>query len=233
MKTRIFIIMASLLFYVLPDANASKSLTVFAPSSLTAFLTPVASSYESTHPGVRIEFSFSASTTLSTQIKSGAPADIFISASPMEMIGIARGKNFVSNRVVLAIPKSSSITKMTDLNQTITWIQCAFEVPCGAATKAALRYENVMSKPVSLEPKVSNVLSKLMAGEVDAAFIYVTDVLANKDKLKAIEFKNMKAASTTYQIARLKKTEIASDFYRYLRSKQVINFLLSKGFKPS
>jgi len=204
---------------------ASSKVTVFAASSLTESYTELGRRFEKAHPGVRITYSFQASSTLLTQIKSGAPADIFISAEPFP-----GGRDYLVNRLVLAVPRGSFIKKISDLNsKEVMWIQCALEVPCGSVSEAALSGENVTSKPVSLEPKASSVLAKLLAGEVDAAIVYRTDVLANKN-LRAIEFKNLQAASTTYQIAQLKKNRWANTFMNFINSRSAINYLQSKGF---
>jgi molybdate transport system substrate-binding protein len=213
-----------------PAAEAANSVTVFAASSLTDTYTQLGKQFEAAHPGITVKFSFLASSTLATQIKSGAPADIFVSASPVDMKGVANGTDYLVNRVVLGTSKSSNISKISDLNGKVLWIQCAHEVPCGAAADAALVGEGVTTKPASYEPKVSSAVAKLVAGEVDAAIIYKTDVLANSKKLKGIEFANREAASTTYQIAQLKKNHWASTLMDFLQSRKAIKFLQSKGF---
>jgi molybdate transport system substrate-binding protein len=207
-------------------AIAASNVTVFAASSMTESFTQIGKQFEKAHSGIKIVFSFQASSTLLTQIKAGAPADIFVSAEPF-----AGGNDYLINRVVLGVPKTSAITKLTDLNNNkITWIQCAHEVPCGSTADAALIGEGVNSKPISLEPKVTSAVAKLLAGEVDAAIIYRTDVLANK-KLRAIEFANRDAAKTTYQIAQLRKNRWAGTFINYLQSKAALKQLQSKGFE--
>ena len=216
----------------LPAASAANNqVLVFAASSLTDSYTQLGKQFESAHKGVIVNFSFLASSTLANQIKSGAPADIFVSASPEDMKIVGIGSDYLTNRVVLGTPKTSNINKISDLNSKSLWIQCAHEVPCGAAADRALVGEGVTTKPISLEPKVSSAVAKLLTGEVDAAIIYRTDVLANSKKLKAIEFSNRQAASTTYQIIQLKKNRWASTFMDYLKSRKAISFLKSKGFE--
>lgn len=211
---------------VLPSANAANTITVFAASSLTDSFTQLGERFERAHPGVKIRFSFQASSTLLNQIKSGAPADIFVSAEP-----IANGKDYLINRVVLAIPRDSKIERISDLNGNFIWIQCAHEVPCGQAADAALSGEGVKSSPASLEPKVTSVVSKLLAGEVDAAIIYRTDVIANSKKIKSIEFTNRKAASTIYQTVQLRKRPWIDTFNDFLRSRSTLKYLQSRGFE--
>ena len=209
-----------------PNAYAGNSVTVFAASSLTESYTQIGKQFEKSHQGVKINFAFQASSTLAKQIKEGAPAEIFVSADKFE-----GGTDYLVNRVVLGVPLNSAIKKISDLNNKVTWIQCAHEVPCGAAADAALKSENVISKPVSYEPKASSVLAKLISGEVDAAIVYRTDVLANSKKIRAIEFSDQDAAKTTYQIAQLKKNRWASTFMNYLNSKAVLKILAQKGFE--
>lgn len=208
-----------------------NSVTVFAASSLTDSYITLGKQFEAVHKGVKVNFSFLASSTLATQIKAGARADIFVSASQVDMKDVANGEDYLINRVVLGTSKNSSISKISDLNGKVIWIQCAHEVPCGAAADSALVGEGVTTKPVSYEPKVSSAVAKLVAGEVDAAIIYKTDVLANSKKLKGIEFANQQAASTTYQIAQLRKNYWASTLMDYLKSKKALKFLQAKGFE--
>ena len=207
-----------------PSASAADNVIVFAASSLTDAYTQLGKQYESKNPDVNITFSFQASSTLITQITNGAPADILVSAEPFY-----GGTNYLTNRVVLAVPKNSTISKISDLDRA-KWIQCAHEVPCGIAADSALRYESVKSKPLSLEPKVTSVVAKLLAGEVDAAITFRTDVIANRSKLNAIEFSNKDAATTIYQIAQLKKNRTTAAFMRFLQSRAALRFLQSKGF---
>jgi len=207
------------------NANAASTVTVFAASSLTESFKVLGKQFEKSHPGIKVIFSFQSSSNLLTQIKAGAPADIFVSAEPFE-----GGTDYVKNSVVVAVPKSSQLAKVSDLNNRITWIQCAHEVPCGAAADAALVGENVSSKPVSLEPKATSAVAKLLAGEVDAAIIYKTDVLANKE-LRAIEFANKKAAQTNYQIALISKKRWAKSVFNFLKSTNSLKLLQAKGFE--
>lgn len=223
---KILVVIAVVIPLFVAPANAASNVTVFAASSMTESFTQVGKQFEKAHSGIKIVFSFQASSTLITQIKAGAPADILVSAEPF-----SGGSDYLVNRVVLGVPKTSSITKVSDLNnKKVTWIQCAHEVPCGSTADAALIGEGLTSKPISLEPKVSSAVAKLLAGEVDAAIIYRTDVLANK-KLRAIEFANKDAAKTTYQIAQLSKNRWAASFKNYLQSKAVLKQLQNRGFE--
>ena len=220
--------------------GSSNVVTVFAASSLTKAFNSLGAKFQAAHTGVSIRFSFGSSTTLATQINAGAPADIFASADIASMSSVISEVqnpiNYVVNQVVLAVPKQSKITKITDLNSGAKWLQCGHTVPCGMAADAALKSEgSVTSSPVSLESTDANAAAKLLAGSVDAAIIYKTDVVANPAKLKAIFFSNTVAASTQYQLgisnsSLNSKNHWAQTFFNYLNSHDARKFLSASGF---
>ena len=214
-----------LLFAPTPNANAEKTVMVFAASSLTDSYTQLGKRFEKLNPGIKVLFSFQSSSVLANQINQGAPADIFVSAEPF--VG---GEDYLINRVVIAVPINSKISKPMDLNNK-TWIQCAESAPCGKAASLALAGEGVKTPPASLEPRVSSVVAKLLSGEVDAAIIYRTDVITNSNRLRAIDFTNTKAAATRYQSAKLTNDRWVNTFYAFLKSKSTLSFLQRRGFE--
>ena len=229
------------IFTAIPAFAATQSLTVFAASSLRGSFTQLGQQFESANPGVSIRFSFLSSATLATQIEQGAPADLFISAS---LIDISKAKDripifqpYLTNKVVIAVPINSSknIFRPKDLNQKgIKWIQCARTTPCGVAADLAISAEkNLRATPASFEPNSASVLAKLLAKEVDAAIVYHTDIVSHRKELRAIAFKNQRAALTTYGIGIVsdsKSPKLAADFLSYLTSGEVKTFLLRRGF---
>lgn len=232
MKPRFKILMFLLCLSIttnMQSANAQRTLTVFAASSLTETFTLIGKQFEKSHPDVSVRFSFSSSSTLATQLKAGAPADVFAAASLSDLTGSY--SKFLSNYVVVAVPRDSKLTELSDLIK-YKWIQCAQVVPCGAAAQRALNAEGLtFGDPVSYEPKVSSATAKLLQGEVDAAIIYNSDVVSNKDKLKKIDFSNRKAATTEYGIQLRNKTRIATEFIQLVLSKENSKLFLSKGFQ--
>lgn len=202
------------------SGSQTESITVMAASSLTGTLTKLATQYEATHPNTKIVLNFAASSTLAQQITAGAPAQVFVSASKKSMDAAAsRVKspmNFLANFVVLAVPAKAmydpcisvdnpcldSMTANVMNQANFKWIQCAHEVPCGAAADKATKADGVTSTPASLEPDVKSVVTKLLAGEVDGAVVYHTDVIANPS-LKELTFMSTKDATTTYSIGEI------------------------------
>lgn len=226
---------------VAASAAPVKTVTVLAASSLQSQYSALAKKFMTAHPGIKINIAFGSSTTLANQIAAGAQVDIFVSADRANMATVLREipepVDYLVNQVVLAVPTSSPISKISDLNGSISWIQCAHTVPCGiAADKAVESESSVNTSPVSLEPSASSVLAKLLAGAVDAAIVYRTDVIANETKLRAINFKDANAASTTYQIgisksAISKRNREANIFLSSMKSKYVLNSLAQAGFQ--
>jgi molybdate transport system substrate-binding protein len=225
-----------------PQANPSTSaspettVTVFAASSLTKSFTELGKAFEAEHPGVKVTFSFGASSTLAEQIAAGAPADVFASASKKSMDAVSAqiptSTFFASNRVVVAFPASKPLAAISDLNNpAIKWIQCDHQVPCGAAADAALTAEGVTGKPISLEPDVKSVVTKLTALEVDAAIVYVTDVIAAGKDFQSLEFTDVLKATTNYPIGRtMSSNETAQQFVDYVLSAEGQKFLTKAGF---
>jgi len=235
------VLLAALLNLQSANAVSPKTVNVFAASSLQAQYNALTKKFVAAHPGVKINISFGSSSTLASQINSGAPFDIFVSADELSMetakSDIASPSDYVVNQVVLAVPVTSYIKKVSDLNGKVKWIQCARTVPCGIAAERAFNSEGgIKSSPISFEPSASSTLAKLLAGAVDAAIVYKTDVIANSSKIRAIAFADTKAASTQYKIG-IAKTAIASDnrwakrIFQYLQSTEIRLALAKAGFQ--
>jgi molybdate transport system substrate-binding protein len=191
--------------YVSSSPESQNIVTVFAASSLTKSFTEIGKQFEVENPGTKIVFSFGASSTLAEQINSGAPADVFASASKKSMDSVSAeipaSKVFATNRVVVAFPVAKPLAAVIDLNNpAIKWVQCDHQVPCGSAADAALKADGVTGTPVSLEPDVKSVTGKLTTLEVDAAIIYATDVKSSGADFSFLEFSNLEKATTKYPI---------------------------------
>lgn len=220
-------------------ANLSGTVTVFAAASLTGTFTQLGKDFEAAHPGVKVVFNFAGSSALATQINQGAPADVFASAAPKNMDQVTdKGSptTFVKNRLEIAVPKGNpakvtGLKDFTDKNKKIAL--CAEQVPCGAAAKKVFEAAKLTPEPDSLEQDVKAALTKVSLGEVDAALVYKTDVLAAKDKVEGIEFPEATQAVNDYPIATLtnaKNADAAKAFVDYVLSSQGKTVLTAAGF---
>lgn len=193
-------------------SDLTGSLTVFAAASLTDVFTALGDDFMAAHPDVQVEFNFAGSSTLAQQINSGAPADVFASASPTTMqtvvdAGGADGEPtvFTSNTLQIAVPlgNPAGITGLADLaDPDLTIALCAPEVPCGAAAVTVFEAAGLTPAADTLEQDVTAVLTKVEGDDVDAGLVYRTDVLGN-DRIEGLDFPESAEAVNDYPIVAL------------------------------
>jgi len=224
-------------------ASATGTITVFAASSLKETFTKLGSQFEAAHPGDTVKFSFGASSTLATQITSGAPADVFASAAPKNMDTVVTAgdasspQDFAKNTAEIAVPPSNpaNVTSVNDLaKSSVKTALCQPKVPCGVVAAAVFKNAGITVKPVTLQPDVKSVLSQVELGNVDAGVVYVTDVMAAGSKVKGVTIPANVNASTTYPIAAIsgsKEMSIAQAFVAYVLSPAGQAVLSAAGFE--
>ncbi|GLY75930.1 molybdate-binding protein [Actinoallomurus iriomotensis] len=226
------------------DSSKGKTLFVFAAASLTETFTSLGKTFEAAHPGVKVKFNFGGSSTLAQQITQGAPADVFAAASPATMKTVTDAKDaagapttFVRNRLEIAVPPSNpgKVKALKDLtNPKLKVVECAPEVPCGAAALKALAAAELKVKPVSQEQDVKAALTKVQLNEADAALVYRTDVKSAGGKVTGIDFPEAAQAINDYPIATLAKAPqpaLAKEFVQLILSGQGKSVLQQAGFE--
>ena len=170
-----------------PTASSSAAqtgtITVLAAASLKETFTELGKQFEAAHPGDTVKFSFGASSALAEQINSGAPADVFASASTKNMDQVVSAgnasnpQNFAENVMEVAVPPSNpaNVTSVNDLASSSTKVAlCQPQVPCGVVAAEVFKNANITVKPVTLQPDVKSVLTQVETGNVDAGMVYVT-----------------------------------------------------------
>lgn len=179
-------------------------LTIYAAASLTDVL-------KAWDAGQR--YSFAGSNALETQIRNGAPADLFASASPVNTqrlfaAGIVeRPVTFTANRLALIVPRSNpaGIASVYDLrDKPAKLVVAAPSVPVGAYTITVLRkmgLSAVLSKVVSQESDVKAVTGKVALGQADAGFVYATDARAVSDQVTVVRIPAWAQPRVRYEIA--------------------------------
>ncbi|MFK4038860.1 molybdate ABC transporter substrate-binding protein [Nonomuraea wenchangensis] len=223
--------------------GGAEEVTVFAAASLTGTFTELGKTFEAAHPGTTVRFNFGSSATLAQQIVQGAPADVFAAASPATMKTVtdaslaASPVTFVRNKLQIAVPKDNpaKVDELKDLTDTKVKVAlCAEQVPCGAAAVKALDAAGLKVTPVTLEQDVKATLTKVELGEVDAALVYRTDVIASAGKVTGIEFPEADQAINDYPIATLAKApagDLAGQFVDLVLSQQGKDVLTKAGFE--
>ena len=220
-----------------------RTLTVSAAASLTDTFTELEAAFEGANPGVDVVMNFAGSSDLSSQIVNGAPADVFASANNAQMTvvsdaGLVAGEPevFVTNKLQIAVPTGNpaGVAGFADLaNPELSLVVCAPQVPCGAATETVEESAGVTLTPVSEEPDVRSVLSKVTSGEADAGLVYVTDVISAEGEVDGIDFPEADNALNEYPIAVLSEApqpELAAAFVELVRSPEGAAVLEAAGF---
>jgi molybdate transport system substrate-binding protein len=225
-------------------ADRAESVTVFAAASLTGAFGEIRADFQRSHPGTRVVLSFASSATLAAQLRQGAPADVFAAADrrTMELVtsgGLAPADppTFARNRLQIAVPADNPgrVRDLRDFGRdSLAIAVCAPSAPCGAAAQAAFRVAGVTARPDTYEKDVKAALAKVVLGEVDAALVYHTDVVAAGDTVAGIELPAVARVTNDYPVAVLRAApnrQGARAFVGYLRADDGRRSLAAAGFE--
>jgi len=146
------------------------------------------------HPGVVLRYNLGASGDLQKQIEAGAPVDVFISAAARQMDELeTKGlllagtrRAFARNVLVVVKPAGATLdfARPADLDAprvTRIAIGNPRTVPAGQYAQESLRSLGLwqaLQPRLVLAENVRQVLEYVARGEVDAGFVYATDVAA-------------------------------------------------------
>ncbi|MGW0121523.1 molybdate ABC transporter substrate-binding protein [Streptomyces sp. NPDC003327] len=223
------------------SAAPRTELTVLAAASLTDVFTTAGAAYEKARPGTEITFSFAGSQELVAQVSQGSPADVLVTAdtTSMDKVKADTGAPVIiaRNRLVIATGEGNphQVGGLKDLADTkLKVVLAAPEVPAGKYSRKILDAQKITVKPVSQEPNVRAVLSKVELGEADAGLVYRTDAESAKDKVDAVEIPDAQNAIAQYPAAALKDSEnagAAAAFVAWLSSPEGQKILRDAGFQ--
>jgi molybdate transport system substrate-binding protein len=211
---------------------------VFAAASLTEV-------FEELAPNAT--FNFAGSDELATQIREGAPADVYAAASPrypdelFEEGLIGEPQLFATNRLVLIVPADNpaGIASVGDLMaDDVALVVGAEGVPIGDYTRTVLEnlgMTDVLENVVSNEEDVKGVVGKVTSGAADAGFVYLTDAIAAGDDVDAIDLPEEAQATVQYPIAVVvdaENAQAAQEFVDLVLGEEGREALLEAGFGP-
>ncbi|MGY2064113.1 molybdate ABC transporter substrate-binding protein [Blastococcus sp. SYSU DS0619] len=235
------------------DPGLTGTLTVLAAASLTDVFTVLEERLEGANPQLEVRFSFAGSSALAAQVLQGAPADVLATADEAQMARVADAglvgdpEVFAENPLVLVTPAENpaGIEQPDDRSGTpgladllladLALAVCAPEVPCGAAAQQVLTASGSPASPDTYEDDVRAVLTKVVLGEVDAGLVYLSDVSAAGDDVRAFAFRESSAAINRYPIAVLAASgnpAAAEAFVDLVRSPVGQQALADAGFSP-
>ncbi|HEX6390296.1 MAG TPA: molybdate ABC transporter substrate-binding protein [Solirubrobacteraceae bacterium] len=200
--------------------------TIYAASSLRSALPAVL-------PDAR--YSFGGSNQLRSQIERGAPADVFIGASPKDPAALAKAGKcerpvaVATNELVMIVPAGGERLSLAALARGGHRIAVGAEgVPIGDYTRTLLQRAGATAvltrNVVSSETSVASIVAKVRAGSADAGFVYVTDV----DGVRAVRLPRAAQPTVRYEACAVRAAGRA--YVRALRSPAVQRALVDRGF---
>jgi molybdate transport system substrate-binding protein len=191
-------------------------------------------------------FTFNGSGALETDIEQGAPADVYAAANAKDpeqlftMGLVYQPVEFATNLLVMIVPKDdpADIKSVADITKPgVKIVVCNITVPCGDYAATAFANLGITAAAdaniVSEETDVTQVVAEIAAGQGDVGFVYITDALAAKGKVKAIELPAQAMPHTQDFIAVVKSTPnlaAAQAFVKLVMSAKGQKILRAAGF---
>ncbi len=239
------------------NLSSSRTLTIYAAASLTDAFREIGKEFETTNPGVKIEYSFAGSQILRTQLEQGALADIFASADHKNMdllitenLVVSNSvQDIMTNRLIVILPPGNpaGIEKLQDLSRSGLKIVLADgSVPAGNYARQVLinlskdpaygvEYSlSVLGNVVSNETDVRQVVTKIELGEADAGIVYASDAIAAPE-LATISIPTQYNVTARYPVAILANStnpDLALAYIESLKSPAGQEILKLWGFSP-
>lgn len=226
------------------------TLTASVAASLQNAMQELEPIFEREQPGVRLNFNFGGSGTLAQQIERGAPADVFVSAAPKPMDGLAaKGllvagtrRDLLRNRIVLIVPKQNpgpnSFAELAGSSVKMLALGDPGSVPAGEYGRQVLQalhvWDGVQSKLV-LAKDVRQVLSYVETGNADAGIVYATDARESNAVRVAATAPEGTHAPIIYPAAVIqgsKNGEAARAFVEFLAGSTARSVYSRLGFTP-
>lgn len=180
-------------------ASAAESVSIAAAADLTYCLEDINAAFKKAHPGAELKVSTGSSGNFATQIKNGAPFEVFLSADasfPRELIkaGLADENSFsiyAVGKIVLwtSTPDKVDVTKgfdvLKDPNGPVKKLAVANpdHAPYGRAAKEALAHEKLwdaVQPRVVLGENIAQTAQFVETGNADAGLVALSLVLSPK-----------------------------------------------------
>jgi molybdate transport system substrate-binding protein len=245
LERRVALALAGLLAVAVPAVGGSGDVVVFAAASLTDALSEIGAAFEARGEGHPV-FSFAGSNDLARQIRAGAPADVFISASvermaELEGAGLVRAADRVdllSNRLVVVEAKGAPerIRVPGDLRGVKRLALGDPEaVPAGIYARQWLTarglWDGVKEKVVpTLDVRAA--LAAVASGAADAGIVYRTDAAISPRVRVALEVPADEGPRIVYAAALVARARGPAPraFFRFLRSPEARRAFEEQGF---
>jgi len=225
--------------------DAKKTtITVSAAASLVNVYTEIGKQFEKANPSIKVRFNFASSSSLVSQIQSGAPTDVFAAADLTSFDKLLTSGNvvktpkvFARNSMQLVVKPGNplGIASIADLNKASVVSLCAKTAPCGAYAATVLsRYGVVISESkITRGVDATATLNAVSTGDADAGIVYATDALSAKKSVATISIpagKNVKAMYGIGVVRGSKNSKQAEAFISFVLSPAGQKVLNTFGF---
>ena len=225
--------------------DAKKTtITVSAAASLVNVYTEIGKQFEKANPSIKVRFNFASSSSLVSQIQSGAPTDVFAAADLTSFDKLLTSGNvvktpkvFARNSMQLVVKPGNplGIASIADLNKASVVSLCAKTAPCGAYAATVLsRYGVVISESkITRGVDATATLNAVSTGDADAGIVYATDALSAKKSVATISIpagKNVKAMYGIGVVRGSKNSKQAEAFISFILSPAGQKVLNTFGF---
>jgi molybdate transport system substrate-binding protein len=231
---------------------SAQELTLSVAISMKEAVEEIGRVFTAGRPGVTLRFNLGSSGELQKQIEAGAPVDLFMSAAQRQMdelekaglVVSASRRAFARNVLTVIKPADSRV----DISKTADLLDGRVKrivignpktVPVGQYSEESLRalglWERLLPKLVFAE-NVRQALDYVVRGEVDAGFVYTTDVVTRAAVVKEA----FRPPEDTYRpviypaavVAASKQQAVAGAFIDALVSREGQAALARLGFLP-
>ena len=218
--------------------------------SLKKPLDEAIAAFQTKVPGEKLEMEAAASGVIVSQVERGAPVDLFLSASPVEMDRVAKSGRLIegtrraiaTNRLVIVARKGLEAPKTFDDLMDPRFKKIAIgnpkTVPAGRYADQAIKKEELtgtIEKRLVFGENVRQVLDYVVRGEADAGIVYATDVKLGDDDVvlgPTIDAKLHDPVIYEAAIVKGEGTERAQAFLEFLTSPAGLSILAANGFGP-
>jgi len=231
------------------EKDKQRELLIAAAASMKPAMEELLEEYRKKQPDITIQITYASSGTLEQQIRQGAPIDVFISAAVEIMDSLSKDKliidkskvDILKNQLVLIEPANSKskpqgfddlpkagIISMGDPNS-VPAGKYAYEV-C-----TSLGIWDEMEKFIIYGKDVTEVLTWVASGNVDAGMVYSTDASLT-DKVRIVAYAPEESHSKIIYCAAVingsKEEKAGIEFINYLLSQKAQEIFFKYGFLP-